>query len=289
MQTKCFGANRTPLPVLGLGCARIGSFNNPAPARDTALLLERALDMGVCLFDTADVYGQGDSERAIGRLLRQRREAGFVVTKAGILLSGKMLLIRPLKPILKPILSATSAGRAGMTSLRQHVVRYDFTPDRIVAALEASLRRLKTDAVDAFLLHGPSPETIRDARTIEMLWRLRRDGKLKSFGVSCDSKEALSAALEMQGLEMVEATPAMLDGLSPRERDVLRTRRIGVLIREALRERGAVPATRVVADFMRRTDVTCTIVGTTSIKHLEELASVASAAPEDTSVQEAVA
>ena len=69
MMQREFGADGTALPVLGLGCSRIGSLGNPAPMRDMRALLERALELGVNLFDTADIYGQGDSEREIGRLL----------------------------------------------------------------------------------------------------------------------------------------------------------------------------------------------------------------------------
>src|ERR1700754_2140628 len=76
-----FGKNGATLPVLGLGCSRIGSLGNPSPMHEIRALLERSLDLGVNLFDTADIYGQGDSEREIGRLLAGRRDRAFVVTK----------------------------------------------------------------------------------------------------------------------------------------------------------------------------------------------------------------
>ena len=63
MMRRGFGTSGAALPVLGLGCSRIGSLGNPAPMRDIRALLERSLELGVNLFDTADIYGQGDSEQ----------------------------------------------------------------------------------------------------------------------------------------------------------------------------------------------------------------------------------
>ena len=101
---------------LGLGCSTVGSFNNPAPLSQIRGVLAQALDLGVSVFDTADIYGQGDSEREIGRSLRGRREKAFVITKFGKLFSAKMRLLAPFKPVLKPILTAMAAGDEPVTS-----------------------------------------------------------------------------------------------------------------------------------------------------------------------------
>ena len=90
---------------LGLGCSRIGSFNNPLSDRDALRLVQSALDMGVRVLDTANVYGQGDSERVIGRALKGRRDDAFVVTKCGMSFSPRMRLLLPLKPLLRPLLA----------------------------------------------------------------------------------------------------------------------------------------------------------------------------------------
>jgi aryl-alcohol dehydrogenase-like predicted oxidoreductase len=69
--------------VLGIGCSRVASISNPVPMREIEATLEAAVQAGVNLFDTADIYGQGDSERTLARLLRRHRDRMLVVTKVG--------------------------------------------------------------------------------------------------------------------------------------------------------------------------------------------------------------
>ena len=82
-------------PRLGLGCSRIGSFNSPYSISDSIALIRRAFELGITLIDTANVYGQGDSESAIGRALRGHRDEAVIVTKAGTAFSARMALMRP--------------------------------------------------------------------------------------------------------------------------------------------------------------------------------------------------
>ncbi len=77
------------LSRLGLGASRMGSFGNPQPLGDSTRLVRGALDLGVTTIDTANIYGQGDSERAIGRALVGARDRAFIVTKGGRLFSGR--------------------------------------------------------------------------------------------------------------------------------------------------------------------------------------------------------
>src|SRR5688500_14762754 len=136
MMQREFGADKTAWPVLGLGCSRIGSLGNPVPMRDIRALLERSLDLGVNLLDTADIYGQGDSEREIGRLLAGRRDRAFVVTKVGKLFSRKMRLMRPLKPLLKPLLAKVRSAKGAVVGQRDANLATDFSPEHITAAAE---------------------------------------------------------------------------------------------------------------------------------------------------------
>ena len=64
-------SNGVCVSALGIGCGRVGSISNPVPMREIEATLEVAVEAGVNLFDTADIYGQGDSERTLGRLLRR--------------------------------------------------------------------------------------------------------------------------------------------------------------------------------------------------------------------------
>ena len=270
MMRREFGNDGNELPMLGLGCSRIGSLGNPTPIRDIRALLERALDLGVNLFDTADIYGQGDSEREIGRLLSGRRDKAFVVTKAGKKFSRKMLMMRPLKPLLKPFLARAGAAKSAVVNQRDANLATDFSPANIIAALDASLRRLRFEHVDALLLHSPPAGDIVP-EVGEALAALKKAGKVRYVGISCDDLAALEATLDIPGIELVELPLDVIDaaielGLS----DTLRKRRIGVLAREVMRLQPGVPPAKALQQAASRACVTSVILGTSSVRHLEE-------------------
>jgi aryl-alcohol dehydrogenase-like predicted oxidoreductase len=265
----------TNLSRLGLGCSKIGSFGNPTPMSALRELLATALELGVTVFDTADIYGQGDSEREIGRLLKGRRDRGFVVTKCGQTFSAKMRLAAPFKPVLKPLLMAMGKGQA-VTSARESARGVDFSPARYPAALEASLKRLGFDEVDALLLHGPTAEDLADPAHGEVLASLKQAGKVRRFGVSCDDVGSLRAALAMPGLTMLELPVDVIDQAEAGDLGaVIRERGVIVLAREIMRLRPELTPVeavkRSVADPLTR----CTVVGTSKIAHLRELVEAA--------------
>jgi len=183
MRTGVFKDPATGAPValskLGLGCSKVGSFNNPAPMEQVRRVLAQALDLGVTVFDTADIYGQGDSEREIGRAIRGRRDQAFVVTKFGKLFSAKMRLLAPFKPVLKPVLQSMSAG-GQVAAQRDGNMAEDFSPGRYAAALDKSLKRLGLDHVDGILLHSPAAAVVRPGGVVVVKemgltprWKLR--------------------------------------------------------------------------------------------------------------------
>ncbi len=268
------GVELTPV---GLGCSRIGSFNNPVPTRAIRELLAQAPDLGVNVFDTADIYGQGDSEREVGRALARRRDDAFVVTKVGKRFSAKMRLLRPLKPIIKPLLAASGKGGGAITARRGANLAGDFDPNRLERAVDDSLQRLGMDAVDGLLLHSPSAAAVRDPAVGQLLDRLRKSGKVRHYGVSCDDRAALEAALALDGLSLLQLPLDLLDearhaGLTAKIVD----RGIAVFAREVVRLSPTLSPTEAVARACRRPGVTSCIVGTSNPNHLR--AAVAAAA-----------
>jgi aryl-alcohol dehydrogenase-like predicted oxidoreductase len=238
-------------------------------------LLEAALELGVTVFDTADIYGQGDSERAIGRLLKRQRDRGFVVTKLGQVFSAKMRLLAPMKPVLKPLIMAIGQGQA-VTGVREVSRREDFSPARYPAALDASLRRLQFDHVDGLLLHGPSAQQIADPAQGEALARLKKAGKVRHFGVSCDDVATLRAALDMPGLTMLELPVDVIEQAEAGALgELVLSRGIIVLAREIMRLRPELTPVEAVRKSVLDPLTTCTIVGTSNRGHLLELAEAA--------------
>lgn len=133
----------TPAPLV-LGCM---NFGKRTPVRDAKAICDRAIERGLTLFDTANAYGDGESERIVGELLSGRREE---------------------------VLIATKVGWWKKEGLRK---------ERVIASLDESLQRLRTDRVDLYYLHVPDHETpIED--TLEGVKHVLESGKARHFGVS---------------------------------------------------------------------------------------------------------
>lgn len=265
---------------LGLGCSRIGSFNNPLPDRDALRLVQSALDMGVRVLDTANVYGQGDSERVIGRALKGRRDDAFVVTKCGMSFSPRMYLLLPLKPLLRPLLRPLLARRSGgggaasgvATAQRAAALRRSFAPAALIASLEGSLRRLGLEDVDALLLHSPDAAALADPAIAATLARLKQAGRVRHIGVSCDDADSLHAALAMPGLTMLQLPwPLVADG----QANALAERGLMVQVREVIRLQPALAPEVAVAQALSTAGVGTVLVGTHSQAHLSALAAAA--------------
>ncbi|HVO17119.1 MAG TPA: aldo/keto reductase [Alphaproteobacteria bacterium] len=136
-----------------------------------AVDLIRALgERGVNFIDTAPIYGDGVGETRIGKAIRGQRDRWLVSTKFGMTLDG--------------------AGRR----------RLDLSPAAVRRNIEDSLRRLATDHVDLYLFHSdPAPAEI--APCLELLGRLKAEGKIRAAGVSTDSTETLSALIAAGGID----------------------------------------------------------------------------------------
>ncbi len=147
MRTRTLGP--LEVTVVGLGCNNFGGRVDEAGTR---AVIDAALDAGVTFFDTADIYGNaGGSETLIGRLLEGRREQVVLATKFG-----------------KPM--GDGASRRGSAAY-------------VRAALEASLRRLRTDHVDLYQHHEEDRETPLE-ETLGVVAELVAEGKVRAFGTS---------------------------------------------------------------------------------------------------------
>ncbi len=255
------------LSPLGLGASRIGSFNNPSSLKDSQRLVEAALDMGVTVLDTSNIYGQGDSERTIGRAIRGRRDKAFVITKGGRLFSAKYRALSLLKPVLRPVLNYLGKGSSVATARRNDALAADWSAAALEKSLDHSLRRIGTDYVDGFLLHSPPPDIARDTDVAAMMARAKAQGKVRHFGVSCDDAATLAAALDMPGIGMVQLPwDVIADGGDLIE--TLRARGIIVIAREVISMQPGITPVDAVAAAVAHPAVDCALIGTTKVDHL---------------------
>ena len=154
MTYRRLGDSGLVVSVVGIGC---NNFGRKLDADGTRAVVDAALDAGITLFDTADIYGepQGSSEELLGAALKGRRDDVVVATKFGM----------------------DMAASTGRTSAPAGARRY------IARAVEASLRRLGTDYIDLYQMHEPDPATPID-ETLAALDDLVRAGKVRYLGNS---------------------------------------------------------------------------------------------------------
>jgi aryl-alcohol dehydrogenase-like predicted oxidoreductase len=150
MNYRNLGKSDLKVSVVGLGCNNFGARTD---AEGSRAVIHKALDSGITLFDTADIYGdKGGSERILGDVLGERRKEIVLATKFG---------------------SPMDAAETMKGASRAY----------IMSAVEASLQRLKTDWIDLYQIHVPDPETPME-ETLRALDDLVKSGKVRHIGAS---------------------------------------------------------------------------------------------------------
>jgi aryl-alcohol dehydrogenase-like predicted oxidoreductase len=153
MEYRRLGKSELNVSVVGIGTWPIGgSFWGPSDDTQAVAAIQKAIDSGINLIDTAPVYGNGRSERLVARAIKGRRDQVIIATKCGLHFKG-----------------ATSI--------------YDLKPTSIRQELEASLKRLGTDVIDLYQCHWPDPATPIE-ETIGEMAKMKAEGKIRAIGVS---------------------------------------------------------------------------------------------------------
>ena len=234
IRTRRLGRTELKVSEFGLGCARIGGIFKREPA-EFVTLLSTAFDAGISFFDTADIYSQGESETLIGRVFRgRRREQVVIASKAGYILPSRRRLIAGVKPLVRPLIRLLGLKRRHVAGAVSGSLGQDFSPSHLRRAVEGSLRRLRTDRLELFQLHSPPFEIVAEGGWIEVLEALKAEGKIRYFGVSCDSVEAAQAALGHSGVSSVQLAINLLDRKAVTVLPRAHEQGVGVIARECL-------------------------------------------------------
>lgn len=262
---------------LGLGCARLGSVLGRDRA-EAVRLVEAAFDKGIRFFDTASIYGQGESERILGSALQSRRKQVTIVTKAGQYFPAWMRLAKPFKHVIAPLIRQSGGGRRLVSKVRAASLPQNFTDRFLRSSTEASLRRLNTDYADILLLHSPSLEVIANGEALGALEKIRASGKAIKIGVSCEDVNSGLLALKDRRVEVIElplwpATAATEQFLDHAGRQAVFVIGRG-LMSSALQAGGHArwPAARAaLSSSLSRREIDRLLIGTTRISHLNEV------------------
>ena len=179
MEYRQFGQTDLRVSAIGFGCWEIAGTYGAIEESRFAAAVQAAIDHGVNCFDTAEAYGMGVSEQALGRALGGRRKDVCVVTKGGV-------------------------------GYPEAPNRRDSTRKRLMGSIETSLRNLGTDHVDVYLVHWPDINTPFE-ETMAVLDDIVRQGKARYIGVSNFRLSQLQTCMNLRRIDVVQYGWNMFD------------------------------------------------------------------------------
>ena len=202
MRYTTFGRTGLSVSRLSMGCNRLGD-----PGVDPAQwppIVQRALDLGVTFFDTSNSYNQGRSEEVLGQVTSGSSVPTVIATKGGV-----------------PVETNDYPNRT-------------FDASTILAAAGDSLKRLRRDAIDLYMLHSPTVHQLETQNWAEAIEKLKAEGKVRYFGISTDDHASGIRAIEL-GADFLQIEYDLLD---PSAEDALlplaRKHDVGIMIRTPL-------------------------------------------------------
>ena len=199
MQRKKLGKSALQPTIIGLGCMSFHTLETGRP------VIEKALDLGINYFDTADLYDKGENERIVGTVLKPRRKDVIIATKVG-------------------------------NQWRNDGSSWDWNPgkDYIKTAVHDSLRRLQTDYIDLYQLHGGTIDDPTD-ETIEAFEELLKPGHIRHYGISSIRPNTIRRWTASSNLVSVMTQYSLLD-TRPEEFTLghIQGHEVGVVVRGAV-------------------------------------------------------
>nr|WP_314435533.1 aldo/keto reductase [uncultured Brevundimonas sp.] len=164
MKTRRLGRNGPEVSAIGLGCMGMSAFYGGSDEAQSIEVIHRALDLGITLFDTAEMYGPHTNEVLVGKALKDRRDQAFIATKFGI----------------------------NYNEDRSRLL-VDGSPANVRRAVEGSLQRLGVDHIDLYYLHRVDPDTPIE-ETVGAMGQLVTEGKVRFLGLSEAAPDTLRKA-----------------------------------------------------------------------------------------------
>lgn len=197
MKYLSLGHSNIDISVLGLGCMGMSEFYGSAQEPESIATIHRAIDMGVSLFDTSDMYGPWTNEMLVGKAIADRRDKVVIGTKFGVMRNAKRAFL----------------GVNGK-------------PEYVHSACEASLKRLGVDTIDLYYLHRVDPE-IPIEETVGAMAELVQAGKVRYLGLSEAAPDLIRRAHAVHPISALQ-TEYSLWSREPEKKILAMTSELGI-------------------------------------------------------------
>jgi len=187
MRVVELGTQGLKVSAQGLGCMGMSAMYGPSDDEESLVTLQRALDLGITFFDTAEIYGPFHNEELLGRAFESVRDRVVLATKVG--------------------LGYTDDGQPKVVDGAAVI---DGSPENVIRAIEGSLRRLKTDYIDLVYLHRIDP-TVPIEETIAAMSKLVAEGKIGHLGLSEASANTIRRAHAVHPITAVQTEYSLFE------------------------------------------------------------------------------
>ena len=188
-----------------IGCSRAGSLTNMVPISETSAMWGECLELGINRFDTANIYAQGDSERALAAFRKKHSDSQIIITtKVGFSHGQMSTLVRALKPIISPLVTWRAHGTRQALRARAKVEKQDFSQKQLLLDAASSKKRLQVSILDSLLLHDPKVEDLLSDE-IKLFLDSALERKIcRRVGVSVNTHDELQAASSLNAVSEVQ-------------------------------------------------------------------------------------
>lgn len=211
MDYNILGSTNLKVSILGMGCSDIGKSLHHRNDDESIKTLSEAYESGINFFDTAPNYSNGDSEKLIAKALKNKRNDIIITSKVGLNFTTLGKFAKKFKPLLNPAKEILTPLKKNLPNLYRSQRINDFSKEFIIKTVEGSLKRLQTDYIDFLLLHHPTDQILESGDFYEPLELLKSQGKIRFYGISCDSIEQAKISLKLVEISAIQIEISLLD------------------------------------------------------------------------------
>ncbi len=208
---RTLGKTNLEVSVIGMGCSGIGNSLHHRNSRESLRTLGKAFERGINFYDTAPNYSNGESEILIGKAFKNNRDKIIISTKAGTTSTAIGIIAKKIKPYLNPVRNILDPLKYALPKIYKSQRRHNFSRNFIITTVEGSLKRLQTSYIDVLLLHHPTKEILETGEFCSAFEILKSQGKIRFYGISCDSLEHAFLSLKLPGVSVLQIELNLID------------------------------------------------------------------------------